>query len=62
MKASLQNGKRDIKYDDLMWQKIHITDHFYDRLELMPDAKMMFDQIFRKYGEQCEILTGTLIQ
>ncbi len=58
MKAASQNGKRDVKYDDLMWQRIRMTDHFYDRLELMPGAKMMFDQIFSRYGEQCEILTG----
>ena len=32
--------------DDEMWARIRKADHYYDRLELMPDAKEMFD-----YGE-----------
>ena len=54
-----QNGKRrDRKRDDLMWERIRETDHFYDRLELMPGAKELFDSLYGKYGNQCEILTG----
>ena len=44
--------------DDLMWERIRETDHFYDRLELMPGAKDMFDIVYGKYGNRCEILTG----
>ena len=44
--------------DDAMWAAIRETGHFYDRLELMPGAKEMFDLIYWKYGDQCEILTG----
>ena len=44
--------------DDEMWEKIKQVSHFYDRLELMPSAKEMFDSVYRKYGDKCEILTG----
>ena len=44
--------------DDEMWEKIKLAGHFYDRLELMPDAKEMFDAVYGKYGDKCEILTG----
>ena len=54
-----QNGKRqDLQLDALMWERIRETEHFYDRLELMPGAKELFDRIYEKYGDQCEILTG----
>ena len=59
MEPLSQNGKRrDPKQDDLMWERIRETEHFYDRLELMPGAKEMFDRIREKYGDRCEILTG----
>lgn len=44
--------------DDRMWEKIRQVDHFYDRLEPMPGAKEMFDAVYGKYGDRCEILTG----
>ena len=53
-----QDGKPDQEKDDLMWDAIRETDHFYDRLELMPGAKEMFGRIYEKHGDQCEILTG----
>ena len=54
-----QDGKeRDVKADDLMWERIRETEHFYDRLEMMPGAKELFDVLWGKYGERCEILTG----
>ena len=49
---------RSPRQDDLMWEKIRQVDHFYDRLELMPGAKEMFDAVYGKYGDRCEILTG----
>ena len=58
MEALSQNGKRDLKQDDLMWDAIRNTDHFYNRLELMPGAGELFDRLREKYGERCEILTG----
>ena len=50
MEALSQNGKRDLKQDDLMWDAIRETDHFYDRLELVPGAKELFNRIYGKYG------------
>ena len=44
--------------DDAMWAKIREIDHFYDRLELMPGALEMFEEIYGRYGSKCEILTG----
>jgi hypothetical protein len=58
MKATSQNKQADEKYDDLMWEEIRKIDHFYDRLDLMPGAKEMFDLLYGKYGDKCEILTG----
>ncbi len=44
--------------DHAMWEAIRDAGHFYDRLELMPGAKEMFDTIYGKFGDRCEILTG----
>jgi len=44
--------------DETMWAKIREIEHFYDRLELMPGAKDMFDELYSRYGDRCEILTG----
>ncbi len=46
------------KTEDRMWDAIRDTGHFYNRLELMPGAKEMFDAVYTKYGSACEILTG----
>ena len=58
MEAPDQNEKHDPKLDDIMWERIRKTDHFYDRLELLPGSKKMFDEIYAKYKSRCEILTG----
>ena len=58
MESQPQNGKRDKRTDDLMWEAIGKIDRFYDRLDLMPGAKEMFDTVYGKYGDRCEILTG----
>lgn len=44
--------------EDKMWLSVKEAKHFYDRLELMAKAKEMFDAIYQKYGERCEILTA----
>lgn len=54
-----QNAKhRDEAKDDAMWAEVKKVDHFYDVLELKPGAKEMFDAVWGKYGDRCEILTG----
>ena len=58
MEPQSQNGKRDTKIDDLMWDALRKVDHYYDKLELMPGAKEMFDRVYETYGDRCEILTG----
>jgi len=58
MEPQSQNGKRSQTRDDAMWEKIRTIDHFYDKLELMPGAKELFDTVYRQYGDRCEILTG----
>ena len=44
--------------DNAMWAAIAKVERFYDKLELMPGAKEMFDTIYNQYGDKCEILTG----
>ena len=41
-----------------MWVTIREVGHFYDRLDLLPGAKELFDTVYGKYGDRCEILTG----
>ena len=54
-----QNAKNnDSQAENEMWETIRKTGHFYDYLELMPGAKEMFDAVYNKYGDKCEILTG----
>ena len=58
LKARNQNRESNPAEDDRMWEAIRNTDHFYDRLDLMPGAKELFDSLREKYGDKCEILTG----
>ena len=51
-------GHRSPKEDDDMWDRSRKHGHFYDSLELMPGAKQMFDLLYDRYGNGCEILTG----
>ena len=53
MEPQPQNGKRDAKTDDLMWETIKKIDRFYDRLDLMPGAKEMFDIVYGTYADRC---------
>ncbi|MCR5094322.1 MAG: hypothetical protein K6B72_10150 [Lachnospiraceae bacterium] len=54
-----QNDKhRSRTADDAMWAKIREIGHFYDKLELMPGAARMFEEIYGRYDSKCEILTG----
>lgn len=44
--------------ENQMWAAIASVPHFYDKLEIMPGAKEMFDYIYGIYGDRCEVLTG----
>ena len=49
-----RNEEKEIE----MWGKVKEVGHFYDKLEPIPGAKEMFDAVYSRYGEKCEILTG----
>lgn len=54
-------GNQDIPdpvQEERMWKAIRNTEHFYDRLELMPEAEEMFRLLNEQYRGNCEILTG----
>ena len=53
----LDQGISDSR-EEIMWNGIREVGHFYDKLEIMPGAKEMFDELYEKYGDACEILTG----
>ena len=44
--------------EELMWDGIRQVPHFYDRLDLIPGAKEMFDALYARYERAVELLTG----
>ena len=42
----------------LMWAKVKQAGHFYDMLDPMSGAKELFREVYERYGDRCEILTG----
>ncbi len=44
--------------DEALWNAVRSVDHFFDKLELMDKAKELFDLVYDKYGDRCEILTA----
>ena len=44
--------------DDKMWEAIKNVGHFYDKLSPMLGALEMFNVLYAKYGDKCEILSG----
>ena len=44
--------------DKMLWDAVRKVDHFYDKLELMDHAKELFDLVYNKYHDKCEILTN----
>ena len=51
-------GRRAPGEDRVMWDAIREVGHFYDKLEFMPGAKELFDTVYGRFGDRCEILTG----
>ncbi len=43
---------------DAIWEAVKAVEHYYDKLELVPGAKEMFDALYKKYGDRCEILSA----
>lgn len=46
------------RYRADMWERVKSVGHFYDKLSLMPGAEELFNAVYSKYGDRCEILTG----
>ena len=42
----------------LVGNEIKKVEHFFEKLEPVPGVKEMFDLIYKRYGERCEILAG----
>ncbi len=53
-----QGQNRSKEEDDNMWAKVREVDNFYDKLEPVPGAVELFNMLYEKYGDRCEILTG----
>ena len=53
-----QSEDQPVGYDDELWRRVRETGHFYDKLEMIPGAKELFDYVYKRYGDKCEILTG----
>ena len=47
----------DSDYTEL-WKGVREAGHFYNKLELIQGAKKLFDTVYDKYGDKCELLTG----
>ena len=58
LRPLMQGGRRSKEEDDLMWEKTREVGHFYDRLDPMPGAIELFKELYERYGDKCEILTG----
>ena len=55
---SQPGGRRPKEEDDLMWERMKHIDHFYDKLQPMEGAVSLFNTVYDKFGDKCEILTG----
>lgn len=51
-------GQNSPQEDDIMWEKVRDVGHFYDKLYPIEGALEMFRELYEKYGDKCEILSG----
>ena len=51
-------GKNSPEEDDRMFEAIRNVEHFYDRLKSLPGAVELFQEAWKQYGDDCQILTG----
>ncbi len=58
MEAPSLGGPDKPEQDDEMWRRIKNVENFYNKLELMPNARELFDAVYEVYGDRVEILTG----
>ena len=43
---------------DAMWAVLNKVPHYFNTLDQMAGAKNLFDRLYGKYGDRCEILTA----
>ena len=51
-------GESNEKLDDLVWDVVRATEHFYDRLEPIPGSFELLRKVYAKYGDDCQILSA----
>lgn len=44
--------------DDAMFEAMRKVDHFYAKLNPLPEGKKLFEKVYKIYKDKCEILTG----
>jgi len=54
----VDQGKRTEEENARLHKAMREYDHFYDKLELLPNAKEMFNTIYGRFRERCEVLSG----
>ncbi|MGN1147762.1 MAG: hypothetical protein ACI4TB_05025 [Lachnospiraceae bacterium] len=54
----VNQAKKTPKQDDEMFAAMRQVPHFYDKLKPMPGAIEMFNLIYEKQKDKCEILSG----
>lgn len=53
-----EQGNYTPEEDEALYSGMRKLGHFYDKLELIEGAKELFDRVYEKYGDKCEILSG----
>lgn len=54
----VDQAKKKPAQDDEMFAAMRAVSHFYDQLKPIPDVLELFETIYQKYGDKCEILSG----
>ena len=49
---------RDEEKTNELYAAMRRFDHFYDELKPIPGAIELFEELYKKYGNKCEILSG----
>ena len=45
-------------YDEKLWAAVKNVGHFYDKLDIIEEGKQIFDYVYSRFPDKCEILTG----
>lgn len=57
-KTAIDNNSKTPVNDDAMWEAMRRVDHFFDKLEPLPEGIRMFRSVKEKYPGIIEVLTG----